>query len=157
VNTTAIGLFPLIIAGVTSLKRHEKSNQEIAESIQIPVHQTDQQKIILSNQHGEDLHIPANELLYIEAMQNYVAVYHLKNDTVVKTLLRNTLKSLLQSVSMDSFFRCHRSFAVNLDHVNDISGNSQGLTLSLKQAPEITIPVSRKYIPDLKNELKEMA
>ncbi len=156
-NTTAIGLFPIIIVGVTSLKRHEKSNLEIAGSMHIPEHETDQQKVILPNQNGEDLEITANELLFIEAMQNYVAVYHLNGENVSKTLLRNTLKSLLHSVSVDSFFQCHRSFAVNLDHVTNISGNSQGLTLTLKQAPEITLPVSRRYIPDLRNELKELA
>ena len=142
--------------GLTSLKRHEHSNVQLAEDIELTPATIHEQSLVLPNNNGEDLKLPLSELLYLETMQNYVAVYHTSADGTQKTLLRNTLKDLLPQLPAETVFQCHRSFAVNLDKITDIQGNSQGLTLTLANGLA-SAPVSRKYIPELKSLIEQTA
>lgn len=155
-NTTAIGIFPLLVVGITSLKRNEITNTHLAEEIELPASNHADQLLTLPNNHGQNLEIRLSELLYLETMQNYVAVYFEKEDVVNKSMLRNTLKDILPKLPEDTVFQCHRSFAVNLDKITDIQGNSQGLTLTLSEGVA-SAPVSRKYIPELKSMVQQSA
>jgi DNA-binding LytR/AlgR family response regulator len=70
-------------------------------------------------------------------------------------LIRNTLVNA--ESMMRAFFppliRCHRSYIVNLDQIKNVDGNAQGLVITLKPCSE-KVPVSRKYIDELKQRLK---
>ena len=52
----------------------------------------------------------------------------------------------------DSIIHCHRTFLVNSDKIAEAQGNAQGFTLQLHGTDE-TIPVSRKYVPHIKESL----
>jgi DNA-binding LytR/AlgR family response regulator len=49
-----------------------------------------------------------------------------------------------------NFYRCHKSYVINLDQVNHISGNAQGYKFHLKSAEDL-IPVSRSNNEFVKN------
>lgn len=58
-------------------------------------------------------------------------------------MLRSTLRRMEDALaSWPQFFRCHRTYLVNLDKVAHVSGNAQGYRLHLEGLDD-TIPVSR--------------
>ncbi|WP_276498946.1 LytR/AlgR family response regulator transcription factor [Pontibacter litorisediminis] len=59
------------------------------------------------------------DILYIEALQNYVQLHTLRKKLVVHL----TIKALEQQLPEQQFFRIHKSYIVNLNHMQTISGN----------------------------------
>lgn len=157
VYTISIGIFPLTVSGLITLNRNQRRNEELASKIQekkLIIKATSDKRISLPslNEH-EELLVEADHLLYLEAMENYVAVFF-KNDLEVRRkMLRNTLKAVKDSLPENDFLQCHRSFIVNLNLVQEVEGNAQGLKLGLKNFKEKKIPVSRKYISVLKERI----
>lgn len=74
------------------------------------------------------------DILYIEAVENYVKV--VTADSVIVT--RTPLHSLLADLPASGFLRIHKSYVVNMDHVTCVEGNMLIL-------PGATIQVSRSY------------
>ncbi len=64
--------------------------------------------------------ISPEAILYIEAFGDYVKV-HLKDKFI---LTNSTFKSILSTLKQYAFVRTHKSFAINLKHLNSISGNT---------------------------------
>lgn len=60
-----------------------------------------------------------NEILYVESMQNY-AKLHFKDKTLT---IYQTMISLEEMLPKDSFFRIHKSYLVNILHIDLITGN----------------------------------
>lgn len=84
---------------------------------------------------------------YALAVGNYIDVYSLVDNTLKKTTYRISLSSFERQLGKSAnLLRCHRSYLVNLNKVENILGNAQGLKLELKNQSEI-VPVSRTYIP----------
>jgi DNA-binding LytR/AlgR family response regulator len=63
--------------------------------------------------------IPFAEILFIEAMENYVAIY-LENKKIVT---HATIKSLLEKLPSKQFIQTHKSYIVAVDKVGTIEGN----------------------------------
>jgi len=90
--------------------------------------------------------ISVEKIRCIEAMQNYVNIAYLNVDgEFLERMERATLKSILDKELGGSVVRCHRSYIVNKTAISSISGNSQGLLISLKNCDK-KIPVSRSYV-----------
>jgi DNA-binding LytR/AlgR family response regulator len=60
--------------------------------------------------------VPASEIVYIESLDNYVKVY--TKDKILVT--HETITSLEEKLSTNSFVRIHRSYIVNKIHVQSI-------------------------------------
>ena len=60
-----------------------------------------------------------DELLYAEAMLNYVMLY----TTARKMMVYITIKSLEEQLPADIFIKVHKSFIVNMNKVKSIEGN----------------------------------
>ena len=100
---------------------------------------------------GNDLHIPLNDLLYIEAQKNNVAVYYKDGNKLARKEILSTLASVLSDLEdYQNVFQCHRSFVVNLNNITSAKGNSNGYILELGGGLA-TVPVSRSYVPTLKS------
>lgn len=95
--------------------------------------------------------IPMNpaDFLFAEAEGNYLNVSYLKNDILHKKLFRITLKKFENQLTFENLIKCHRSFIVNLQHVENAKGNAQGYKLKMMGTDDI-VPVSRKYVPFVK-------
>ncbi len=60
-----------------------------------------------------------DDVLYIEAMANYVVIY----TTTGKLIAYLTIKGLLEKLPADKFTQVHKSYIVNINKVNTIEGN----------------------------------
>ena len=104
-----------------------------------------------TNVRGNDLQLPINSLLYIEAQKNNVSVCYVKDEKVTYTEIHTTLAAVLEELSeYKNIFQCHRSFVVNLNNITSAQGNSNGYQLRLGHCPTI-VPVSRTYVPKLRS------
>lgn len=100
---------------------------------------------------GNDLQLPINDLLYIEAQKNNVQVCYMKEDNINTMELHTTLMAVLDDLKeYENVFQCHRSFVVNLNNITSAQGNSNGYQLRLGKCPTI-VPVSRTYVPKLRS------
>ena len=103
------------------------------------------------NVRGNDLELPINNLLYIEAQKNNIAVCYLRDDKPTTIELHTTLSAAIDELrDYENIFQCHRSFVVNVNNIIQAKGNSNGYQLRLTNS-YTTIPVSRQYVPRLKD------
>ncbi len=171
-NTFLIGLFPVIfLALFIQIKAQQKyqhqaqllqqqlssfpsSSYSIGSSFKVP-DQADQ--IQLSSINSQDqVKLSIDQIYYIEAMQNYVAVYFQKasgNTSLERKILRNTIRHISQQLHSTPIIRCHRSYLININHIEKIGGNAQGLRITLSHPKAPIIPVSRPYIPKIKSTI----
>ena len=104
-----------------------------------------------SSVRGNDLTLPINNLLYMEAQKNNVVVYYTDQGKTVAKELHATLTSVLADLQdYENIFQCHRSFVVNLNNITSAKGNSNGYQLMLGKCTTV-VPVSRTYVPRLKS------
>lgn len=61
-----------------------------------------------------------DELLYIEAMANYVTLY----TTSGKLIVYLTIKGILENLPAEKFIQVHKSYIVNTGKINTIEGNT---------------------------------
>ena len=117
---------------------------------------TDEQRDITvtihdTNVRGNDLTIPINHLLYIEAQKNNVSVCYLRDDHPTSVEIHTTLSAVVDELrEYQNIFQCHRSFVVNVNNITQAKGNSNGYQLRLGTCAT-SIPVSRSYVPQLKS------
>ena len=112
-------------------------------------------QITLEGTTNERVTIEISNLLYIEAVGNYVKVMQIREGEVKTNMLRATMKQMedeLQDYSM--VVRCHRAFMVNLGQVEQISYNSRAMQLVMRHSHD-TIPVSRSNVNKLKELLEQ--
>ena len=110
-------------------------------------------QITLEGTTNEYVTLDITDLLYIEAVGNYVKVCQVRDNDVHTTMLRATMKQMedvLQAFPM--IVRCHRAFMVNLGQVEQISTNSRAMQLAMRHCHE-AIPVSRSNVHTLKELL----
>ena len=89
--------------------------------------------------------VKSENLLYLEAADNYVYIHYLEGSKPARLLLRSSLKKLSEELVPTSILRCHRSFMVNSDKVMLIRREKDGLLLELDTADPIRVPVSSAY------------
>ena len=110
-------------------------------------------QITLEGNTNEHVTLEISDLLYLEAVGNYVKVTELRDGEVHTTMLRATMKQMedaLQAYPM--IVRCHRAFMVNLGQVEQISSNSRAMQLMMRHSHD-AIPVSRSNVSKLKELL----
>jgi adenylate cyclase len=102
----------------------------------------------------EELTLNLNQLLYIEAQENYSRVVWIDHDELQERLLRVTLKNIETQIIDDNIVRCHRSYIINTKVRFTILGNSNGYRLKSKFLKE-TIPISRSLGKEIVGKLKK--
>lgn len=78
------------------------------------------------------------DILYVEGMQNYLKLYF-KDKTLI---IHQTMTSLEEMLPKEFFFKIHRSFLVNISHIDSIAGgqvliNGKELPVALKRKDEL--------------------
>ena len=152
--TLLIGFLPVVGSGWWIWYSNNRKNIAAAASIGKSRKSTNPpETLTLQNAaRTQQLQVPADRILYLESRQNYVTIRHLDaENTLTESTLRNTLKDLLTQLPEAEFFRCHQSYIVRLDRIEEVSGNAQGLRLTLRDGDENEVPVSRRYIAELRN------
>ncbi len=109
--------------------------------------------VTLKGTTSEMVTLEISQLLYIEAVGNYVKVYHLRDGQVRNDMLRATSKQMEEELNdYPMIVRCHRAFLVNLGQVERIIANSGSMQLCIKHCNE-SIPVSRSNMPHVKKAI----
>lgn len=101
--------------------------------------------------------VKKENILYIEAAENYVYVYYINKEKVSKYLLRETLKKLEKDFENTRIVRCHRSYMINFDKVKVIKRDKSGLKLELDIDDLEEIPVSKTYIGSVMQTFTNLA
>ena len=111
--------------------------------------------VVLTGTTNESVALQISQLLYIEAVGNYVKVTQLHDGEVKTNMLRATMKQMEDSLqAYPMIVRCHRAFMVNLAQVEQISSNSRAMQLVMRHSHD-SIPVSRSNVNKLKELLKQ--
>lgn len=74
------------------------------------------------------------DILYIESIENYVAI----QTQSLKIITHATLKSILERLPVCMFIQTHKSFIVNIQNVSFVEGNMLGIA-------KYKIPISRTF------------
>ena len=99
--------------------------------------------LTLSGTTNESVTLQISNLLFIEAVGNYVKVSHLRDGQVHTDMLRATMKQMEETLQgYPMIVRCHRAFLVNLGQVEQIVSHSGSTQLLIKHCHE-SLPVSR--------------
>jgi len=113
-------------------------------------------EVTLTGTTNESVSLDIYDLLYIEAVGNYVKVVIKQGDAAHPHMLRSTMKQMedtLQTYPM--IVRCHRAFLVNLGQVEQISSNSHAMQLVMRHSHD-AIPVSRSNMAQIKKAVNSL-
>ena len=135
---------------IQSEKTSEKPLQQTPEST---VCQS--QELTLTGTTNESVTLQISDLLFIEAVGNYVKVNHLRDGQVHTDMLRVTMKQLEETLlPYPMVVRCHRAFLVNLGQVEQIVSHSGSTQLLIKHCHE-SLPVSRSNMAQVRAAIKQ--
>ncbi len=93
--------------------------------------------------------IKYNEILWIEALENYVIL----NTATEKLTIHFTMKAIEKKLPSKKFIRIHRSFIVNTSKVSVIQDNAVEIKL---KGQTITIPIGKSYKEQLMKDINLM-
>ena len=104
---------------------------------------------IAVQRNGRTVLIDPGDVIYVSASRGY-SYLKLADDRVLTT---HTLAELERRLGR-RFFRCHRSYLVNLRHVRELMSDYQGgLVLVMDDAERSRVEVSRRQAPALRRAL----
>jgi len=95
--------------------------------------------------------VKKDDVLFLEASDNYVNIHYLDGYKSSKFMIRNSMKSLSDGFPGSSLVRCHRSYMVNFDRVKIIRKEKDGLHLELDIPEKTNLPVSKTYVQEVLN------
>ncbi len=139
----------------SAIKKWEAKNAENVTQKQVveqllgsPEKQPDEKRRIVVRTNNEIQIVPVNEILYLEAFDDYVKIftsnnYHLKKKTM------NYYEQILDDTV---FFRTHRSFIINLQYLTKIEPLEKNNYVALLKNGK-KIPLSRAGYAKLKEKL----
>jgi len=85
-----------------------------------------------------------DDILWVEALENYVVINTFKE----KYTIHFTMKSIIDKIPSEKFFRVHRSFIVNLSKIKEIEDN---IIVIKTESGSKLIPIGKSY----RNKLME--
>lgn len=130
----------------TNLRSANELNKKLQENKMNPdklVHfESDYQK--------DNLSIKVSMILFIRSANNYIEVFWKEGMVVKNQMVRYSLTKAEELLNENKFiFRCHRSYLVNIQHIDKIEGSSQGYRLYFENV-DFSAPVSKNYAEKLK-------
>lgn len=84
-------------------------------------------------------------ILYIEAADNYVNIKYVNNDRISDFILRNKLKNVEEDMANTPLKRCHRSYMINLVHVLSIKHDLSDISIEFDTTSIKGITVTKTY------------
>ena len=130
----------------THLKLVKELNKKLQESKSLSnklIHfESDYQK--------DNLSVKVNMIMLIRSANNYIEVFWKEGQVVKNQMVRNSLTKAEDILKDDKFiFKCHRSYIVNIKHIDKIESSSQGYRLYFENV-DFPVPVSKNYGQKLK-------
>ena len=97
-------------------------------------------KTIIVKQEYANISISTDEIMYIEAMENYAKIYRANGGCIIS---RSSMKAIIEILPTNAFIRIHRSYITSVDKI--VSFNRQ----SVKLSTGLSLPVGRQYVESL--------
>jgi len=102
--------------------------------------------VVFHDENGEiRLTLKLDDLIYIEANENYVFIHYLEDNKPGRFLLRNSMKKIEEQLSDYPVVRCHRSYMINLVRVRLVKKSRTGFIAQMVTPDDLTLPVSDSY------------
>lgn len=115
----------------------DKIRRRIVPSVTAAAQTPRRETITLKVEH-KNVVIDLEEILYVEAMENYVKVHRRSQPKILSQITMKEMETLLPS---DRFMRVHRSYIVGIGAIEKFSNRKVFL-----KGVEQPIPVGRKYV-----------
>ena len=152
-----LGLLPVAVLIIINQDRLLRSHLKSAQQLNDKLLAGSRNKINLinfkSDYKNDDLTINPKSLILIKSADNYIEIYFSNENTVKKQLVRSSLKKANETIAeFDNIIRCHRTFIVNMDHIKEIHGNTQGYRLHF-EGIDFQALVSPKYINEFSSRI----
>ncbi len=148
--TLSVGIFPVVILLFWFERIYFIRYSTRAESISNQI-KTDPQTINSTEIHlfGEGktdkIILQSSKLICFKSEGNYVGVFYRSGEITKRDVLRGPLKAFeKQLTDHPQFIRCHQSYIINKQLLENISGNARGYLLDLKNL-DLQVPVSRQF------------
>lgn len=149
--TVAVGIFPVIIMIFWMERNLSMRNAlkagEYSKLLPKKRRNKNRQSLSIKSESSKvtDLNIALKDFIFATSDNNYSTVHYENDGVLKKELLRLSFKNLEnQLVDYNQIIRCHKSFIVNRDRIQKISGNARSLVLMVDLYDEM-IPVSRSF------------
>ena len=140
----------LLAAQAVPSSETEQQEQPSTSAPQLP------QTITLTGTTSDTVKVHIPDLLYIEAVGNYVKIYQLSEGQVCADMLRATSKQMEDDLrAYPMIVRCHRAFLVNLQQVEQIVSRAGSMQLIIKHCQE-SLPVSRSNMAQVKEAITRL-
>lgn len=114
--------------------------------MQICVEETDDDFFIVEKR-DESVKLPYSKIIFLEAREKRIFV----RSGNMEYGINETIDGLIELLP-DNFFRCHRSYVVNINFIKLVKFSENKILLDY----DITIPLSRSYKNDLKEVIKNV-
>lgn len=103
---------------------------------------------------SESFDLRIDQFLFARSDGNYLNIFLQSDKETTSTLKRLTLNDLKNQIEkVGNFMQTHRSYLVNLDKLEQVTGNAAGFTLTFQHCTETAL-VSRKLIRSFETQLK---
>jgi DNA-binding LytR/AlgR family response regulator len=103
-------------------------------------------KYIIVKEQGNQIKLDINEITYIEVQKETITIHTLEQIYKIK----GTMNNIEEEIDCSRFFRCHKSFLVNLEHVKSIK---QYIAI-LENSEEV--PISRYRFKETKDKFFDL-
>ncbi|WP_420321412.1 LytR/AlgR family response regulator transcription factor [Flagellimonas sp.] len=129
---------------------NEKVNKvaELENKFVVPQKENSKMLVIKGENDKIELAIKYEQLLCIKSAGNYLEIFYLSGDQVVKTLVRGSLKEMENNINDASMVRVHRSHMINITHISSAKKTKKGYTITVNHLPTETFAVSSGYKDD---------
>ncbi len=166
VSTFVIGFIPSsIIVWVdytiklkSNLKQTLQHNQKL-KSLLENKKETIEKKIIHlpSNTLKEDIQFDLNNLLFIKSDGNYIEIYTIENNKLVKLFYRFSIHKIEETLAeFPQVIRTHRSYLVNIRRIKNSKGNARNYQLFFEGVDHV-VPVSRNRFEKFNTVFKNLS
>lgn len=154
VRILLIGFLPVAVLIIINQDRLLRSHLKSAIRLNVKLKENKQQKeklICFESEYKKDsLTIKLDSLILVRSADNYIEVFYKSNGDIKSQMIRSTLAKAEQILhEYDFIFRCHRTFIVNVNYIEEITGSSQGYKLFFQKI-DFHVLVSQKYINEFK-------
>ena len=153
-----LGFLPVAVLIIINQDRLLRSNLKSAQLLNKRLLERKEQneKLVhfVSEYKNDEITLKPSTLFLIKSADNYIELYYEREGLLQKHIVRSSLKNIeIILHDFDYLFRCHRSYIININHIKEIQGNSQGYKLYFENL-DFPVQVSQKYISEFKRRIK---
>ncbi len=105
-----------------------------------------QNKYIIVKEQGNRIKLDINEITYIEVQKETITIHTLSKDYKIK----ETMNNIEKEINCNRFYRCHKSFLVNLEQIKSI----KQYVAILENREEV--PISRHRFKETKDKFFDL-